>query len=53
METLNTETINLGGYIGESIGIEESDPADDIKDQLDFMGIESSNFIENQGNVIV
>ena len=52
MTILNLETYNIGGDISKIIDLPESEPSEELKPKLELLGLESTNFIENEGNFI-
>jgi hypothetical protein len=52
MGILNLEAYNVGGDISAYFELPKAPPYEEIAEKLELLGIESLNFIENDGNVI-
>ena len=52
MTILNFEIYNAGSDISEAIELPSADPPEILIDKLNLLGMESANFIENDGNFI-
>ena len=52
MTVLNFEVYNAGNDISAAIGLPAADPPAILAEKLNLLGMESTNFIENDGNFL-
>ena len=53
MLILNLDIYNIGEDLAETIGLQKAIPVTRIQRPLELLGVESANFIENNGNLII